>query len=63
MLPDLDELAAEAEADRLSGVYVRVMMLARAQRLDFIQAGRDAVAKGLVSAADRGMLREALGGR
>jgi len=38
-------------------------MLAQAQRTDFLQAGRDAVAKGLVSAADWGMLREAMGGR
>jgi hypothetical protein len=63
MLNDLDKLAIEAEADRLSGGYIRVMMLARAQRIDFLQAGREAVAKGLVSAADWGMLREALGGR
>ena len=59
---DLDKLAVEAEADRLSGVYVRVMMLARAQRTDFIQAGREAVSKGLVSAADWAMVREAIGG-
>ena len=39
MLTDLDKLAAEAEANRLSGVYVRVMMRARAQRIDFTQAG------------------------
>jgi hypothetical protein len=60
---DLDKLAVEAEADRLSGVYIRVMMLARAQRTDFLQAGREAVAKGLVSAEDWLMLREAMGGR
>jgi hypothetical protein len=63
MLTDLDKLAAEAEADCLSGVYQRIMLLARAQRLDFLQAGREAVAKGLVTAADWGMLREARGGR
>ena len=63
MLPDLDKLAAEAEADRLSRIYQRIMLLARAQRMDFLQAGRDAVAKGLVSAADWLMLREAMGGR
>jgi hypothetical protein len=27
---DLDKLAIEAEADRLSGVYLRVLMLAKA---------------------------------
>ena len=63
MRPDLDKLAIGAEADRLSRVYIRVMLLARAQRMDFLQAGRDAVAKGLVSAADWRMLREAMGGR
>ena len=56
-------LAAEAEAGRLSGVYQRITVLARAQRIDFIQAGREAVAKGLVSAADWLMLREAMGER
>lgn len=61
MLTDLDKLAAEAEADRLSGVYVRVMMLAQAQRIDLIEAGREAVAKGLVSAGDWQMLCEAMG--
>jgi hypothetical protein len=61
MLTDLDKLAAEAEADRLSGVYQRIMLLAQAQRTDFLQAGRDAVTKGLVSSADWGMLREAMG--
>jgi len=46
---DVDKLAIEAEADRLSGVYIRMMMLARAKRVDLVQAGRDAVAKGLIS--------------
>jgi hypothetical protein len=39
------------------------MKFARAQRIDPIQAGREAVAKGLVSAADWVMLREAMGGQ
>jgi hypothetical protein len=56
-------LATEAETDRLSGVYHRIMLLARAQCISFLQAGREAVAKGLVSAADWVMLREAMGGR
>ena len=51
-MADLDKLAIEAEADRLSGVFLRVKMLAQAQRTDRATAGRDAVAKGLVSAAD-----------
>jgi len=63
MLTDLDILAAEAEADRLSRIYVQITMLARAQRIDLLQAGREAVAKGLVSTADWLMLREAMGGQ
>ena len=47
MPTDLDKLAIEAEADRLSGVYLRIVMLAQAQRIDFLEAGRDAVAKAL----------------
>ena len=62
MSTDFDKLAVEAEADRLSGVYIRITVLAQAQRLDFLQAGREAVAKGLVSAGDWLILREAMGG-
>lgn len=47
----------------MSGVYIRITMLAHAQRTDFLQVGRDAVAKRLVSAADWLMLSEALGGQ
>ena len=54
MSTDLNKLAVDAEADRLSGVYIRVVMLARAERIDLLQAGRNAIAKGLVSAADWG---------
>ena len=60
---DLDKLTLEAEADRLSGVYLKVMMLARARRIDLLAAGREAVAKGVVSAADWALVREALVGR
>ena len=63
MSTDLNKLAVEAEADRLSGAYIRIMMLARAQRIDFLQAGPEAVAKGLVSEGDWSMVREAIGGR
>ena len=62
-MADLDKLAIEAEADRLSGVFLRVEMLAQAQRTDLATAGRDAVAKGLVSAADWVLVEEALAGR
>jgi len=63
MNADIDKLATEAEADRLSGIYVRVTMLAQAQRIDLVQAGREAVAKGLISSADWAMVREAVDGR
>ena len=60
---DIDKLAIEAEADRLSGVYLRVMLLAQAQRMDLLDAGRIAVTKGLVGAADWALVREALNSR
>ena len=60
---DFDKLAIEAEADRLSGVYLRVLMLAKAQRMEFEAAGREAVAKGLVDAADWLTIQAAIGGR
>lgn len=63
MNADLDKLAAEAEADRLTGVYLRVQALAQAQRVDFVQAGWEAVAQGLISATDWLMVREATGGQ
>ena len=58
---ELDRLAIEAEADRLTGIFEQVRLLARAQRLGFIQAGRDAVAKGLITALDWAMVRKASG--
>jgi hypothetical protein len=35
-------------------------MLAQAQRIDIVEAGRDAVAKGIVAAADWELVREAM---
>jgi hypothetical protein len=58
---ELDRLAIEAEADRLAGIFEQIRLLAQAQRLSFIQAGRDAVAKGLITASDWALVREALG--
>lgn len=62
---DLDQRAIEAEADRLCGVYlqVKVKVMAQAQRIEILQAGREAVAKGLISADERDVVREAVGGR
>jgi hypothetical protein len=60
MSADPDKLAIEAEADRLSGVYLRIRLLAQAQRIDVIEAGREAVSKGVVSASDWELVREAI---
>lgn len=54
-------LALEAEADRLAALYGRVLLAARARRVGFLEAGRDAVAEGLVSLADWDLLRDAHG--
>ena len=58
-----NQLAIEVEADRLSGVYLRIRKLAQAQRIDVLDAGRSAVAKGLVSAADWALVRAAINDR
>jgi hypothetical protein len=63
MSSDLDRLAIEAEADRLSGVFLRILLLAKAARLEFEAAGWEAVARGEVSAADWLTICEATGGR
>jgi len=63
MADDVQKLAIEAEADRLSGVYLQAMMLAGAQRIDLLDAGQIAVARGVISAADWAVVREALVGR
>jgi hypothetical protein len=63
MSTDPDKLAIEAEADRLAGVYVRIRLLAQAQGIDVIEAGRHAVAKGVVTAADWELVREAISER
>ena len=55
--------AIEAEADRLSGVYLRVRMMAQAQRIEVLQAGEEAVAKGLISKKDWVIVREAINDR
>jgi hypothetical protein len=62
---DFDRLTIEeeAEAERLSGVFVRILLLAKASQLEFEAAGRAAVAKGEVAAADWTIIREATGGR
>jgi hypothetical protein len=60
MSADPDKLGIAAEADRLSGVYLRIRLLAQAQGVDVIAAGRDAVAKGIVAAADWELVREAI---
>lgn len=56
-------LAVEEEADRLAALYERVLLAAEAGRMGFVEAGREAVAQGLVSLADWDLLRDAHGGR
>jgi hypothetical protein len=60
---DLDKAVIEAEADRLSGVYLRVRMLAQSRQIDLLQAGNEAVANGLISAEDWELVRAALSER
>ncbi|WP_043344831.1 hypothetical protein [Belnapia moabensis] len=60
MNPDIKRrLAIEAEADRLAGIFERVQLLARARHIAFLDAGREAVAKGLVSLSDWDLLLKA----
>jgi hypothetical protein len=63
MSADPDKLAIETEADRLSGIYLRVRMLAKAQRTDVLEAGREAVAMGLISERDWELVRAAIAER
>ena len=55
--------AIEAEVDRLGGVYLRVRMLAQALRIDVMQAGEEAAAKGLISTKDWALVRKAINER
>lgn len=48
-----------AEADRLAALYERILLAARARRVSFLDAGREAVAKGVVALDDWDLLREA----
>lgn len=56
-------LALEAEADRLAALYERILNAAAARRVGFLEAGRDAVAAGLVTLAEWDLLRDAHDGR
>lgn len=55
---DLHEAAAEAEADRLFGVFLQVRLLAQARHIEFLQAGEEAVRNGLVAEADWQLVRQ-----
>jgi hypothetical protein len=63
MSKNLNKNAIEAEVDRLSRVYLHVRMLAQARRIDVMQAGEEAVAKGLISAKDWAVVRKAINDR
>ena len=61
--PDPQRQAIEDEAARLSGVYVKIKVLAQKRRIGFVEAGRAAAAEGLVSLEDWALIREAVEGR
>ena len=58
MSSDLDRLAVEA--DRLAAVYLRIKLLAQAQKVTFDAAGWEAATKGVVTVADWVTIREAI---
>jgi hypothetical protein len=45
----MDTHRAAVEADRLSGIYVQILVLARKRGFAFPEAGRAAVQEGLVA--------------
>jgi hypothetical protein len=53
--------AAEAEAERPTGVFLRVRMLARERGLDVFAAAAVAMREGLVAEEDWRVLRRAIG--
>ena len=53
--------AIEDEAARLSGVYVKIKVLAQKRRIEFVEAGRSATTEGMVSLEDWALIREAIG--
>jgi len=61
--PDPQRQAIEDAAARLSGVYLKIKVLAQKRRIGFAEAGRAAAAEGLVSLEDWALIREAVEGR
>ena len=61
--PDPQRQAIEDEAARLSGVYVKIKVLAQKRRIGFGEACRAAAAEDLVSLEDWALIREAVEGR
>jgi hypothetical protein len=55
---DIDRAAIEAEADRLLAVFIRIRVLSQTRKLDFTEAGLEAVRNGLVSEEDWAVIRE-----
>ncbi len=60
--PTPERQALEAEADRLFGAYIRVTMLCQKRQLGFLEGGAEAVAGGVISAADWDLIREMANG-
>ena len=60
--PIPERQALEAEADRLFGSYLRVSLFCQKRRLGFLEGGAEAVAGGVISAADWDLIREMASG-
>ncbi|MFK4045793.1 hypothetical protein ACI2KH_12610 [Roseomonas mucosa] len=56
--PTPERQALEAEADRLLGVYIRITLIARRQKVGLLEAGAEAVERGVASAEDWSLIRE-----
>ena len=56
--PTPERQALEAEADRLLGQFIRISMIAKKERIGFLEAGSVAIERGIVSEADWDLIRQ-----
>ncbi|HYI82758.1 MAG TPA: hypothetical protein VEX11_06050 [Acetobacteraceae bacterium] len=61
--PDPQRQAIEDQTARLSGVHVKVRVVAQKRRIGFVEAGRAAATEELVSLEDCALIWEAIEGR
>lgn len=59
-MKDQQRQATEAEAARVSGVYMKVTIMAQKQKRDLVAVGREAVEKGVIEAPDWQLVEEAI---